>query len=605
MWVDYWELQNRIGEVQVPEYAAFTQRWSGTYVEDRLRNDWLLELGRRRDFANLGAEYPRFRMNDDREVSCYALVADQLAGKDVKEGAVAAWMAQKDGDDGCNVLATMLRDANLLSTAELWTKARQSMEGGKWKGTRQAAALVSENAAVGVAELSDSPAKYLAKKASTSTRTEAELTALALSRLAATDSDAAAGLLVQRWEKALPSDLASWSWASVARQAAMKLQPEAADYFLRAGRVLGKSREIELPDETLAWKVRSALRADGGRPRWQTVVQAINAMSPSEQKDSAWAYWKARGLQALAKDSQDGESLLASSRELLASVAGQLNFYGELAAEDLGQPQSLPPRPASLTVAERDAPASQPGLVRGLTLVAIGLRGEGVREWNYSIRGLSDRELLAAAKYACDREVWDRCINTSEKTKSEIDVEQRYPTPLKKEVTARAREIGLDPAYVYGLIRQESRFIMDARSGVGAAGLMQLMPATAKWTAKKIGLAYTPAAIADRDTNLRLGNAYLKLVLDDMGGSQALAAAAYNAGPGRPRKWRDGPVLDAAAWVENIPFAETRDYVKKVLSNSTYYASVLGGKGTTIRSRLGRTVGPADPNAPPPEKDLP
>ena len=239
MWVEYWELQNRLGEVQPPEYAAFTQRWSGTYVEDRLRNDWLIELGRRRDFANLAAEFPRFRMNDDREVSCYALVADHLAGKDVKDSAVVAWMAQKDGDDGCNVLATALRDAKLLSTAELWTKARQSMEAGKWKGTRQAAALVSENAAVGVAELSDSPAKYLAKKASTTTRTEAELTALALSRLAATDSEAAAGLLVQRWEKALPGDLASWSWAGVARQAAMKLQPEAADYCLRAGRVLG------------------------------------------------------------------------------------------------------------------------------------------------------------------------------------------------------------------------------------------------------------------------------------------------------------------------------------------------------------------------------
>jgi soluble lytic murein transglycosylase len=134
---------------------------------------------------------------------------------------------------------------------------------------------------------------------------------------------------------------------------------------------------------------------------------------------------------------------------------------------------------------------------------------------------------------------------------------------------------------------------------------MQLMPATAKWTARKIGLPYTPALITDRDTNLRLGNAYLKLVLDDVGGSQAMAAAAYNAGPGRPRKWREGPVLDAAVWVENIPFPETRDYVKKVLSNSSYYAALLGGRDTTVRSRLGRTIGPADPNAPPPEKDLP
>ena len=112
---------------------------------------------------------------------------------------------------------------------------------------------------------------------------------------------------------------------------------------------------------------------------------------------------------------------------------------------------------------------------------------------------------------------------------------------------------------------------------------MQLMPATARWTAKKIGMPYTPALIADRDTNLRLGTAYLKLVLDDFGGSQAMAAAAYNAGPGRPRKWREGPVLEAAVWAENIPFHETRDYVKKVLSNSSYYAALLGGKGTALK----------------------
>jgi soluble lytic murein transglycosylase len=334
-------------------------------------------------------------------------------------------------------------------------------------------------------------------------------------------------------------------------------------------------------------------------------VQAINAMSATEQKDAAWVYWKAKGLQALARDSQDGEALLATSREMLASISGPLHYYGALAADELGQTQPLPPKPAPLTAAERDAAAADPGLGRGLALIGMGVRNEGVREWNYSIRGLGDRELLAAAQLACDREVWDRCINTSEKTRAEIDIDQRFPTPLKKDVAPRAKEIGLDPAFVYGLIRQESRFIMDARSGVGASGLMQLMPATARWTAKKIGLPYTPALITDRDTNLRLGNAYLKLVLDDAGGSQAMAAAAYNAGPGRPRKWREGPVLDAAVWVESIPFPETRDYVKKVLANSCTYAVVLGGRGTALRSRLGKTIGPPDPNAPPIDKDLP
>ncbi|MEO8923970.1 MAG: lytic transglycosylase domain-containing protein, partial [Caldimonas sp.] len=225
--------------------------------------------------------------------------------------------------------------------------------------------------------------------------------------------------------------------------------------------------------------------------------------------------------------------------------------------------------------------------------------------WNFSIRRMSDRELLAAAQLACDNEVWDRCINTSDRTLAEIDMGQRFPTPLRREVAAAARAVGLDPAFIYGLIRQESRFVMDARSGVGASGLMQLMPGTAKWTAKKIGIPYAPALIADRETNLQLGNAYLKLVLDDVGGSQPMAAAAYNAGPGRPRQWRSGPLLDAAIWAESIPFPETRDYVKKVLSNATYYAALLGGKGTAIRGRLGRPVGPPDPNAPAVDPELP
>jgi soluble lytic murein transglycosylase len=210
---------------------------------------------------------------------------------------------------------------------------------------------------------------------------------------------------------------------------------------------------------------------------------------------------------------------------------------------------------------------------------------------------MSDRELLAAADLACRYEVWDRCINTSERTKSVMDLTQRFPMPHKQAVLARSREIGLDPAYVYGLIRQESRFIVDARSGVGASGLMQVMPATASWTARKIGLtSFKPNQIAERDTNIAIGTGYLKLVLDDFAGSMPLAAAAYNAGPGRPRAWRGqpgAPVLEAAIWAENVPFGETRDYVKKVLANTTIYAAMISGQTQSLKARMGQ-VGPPD-----------
>ena len=606
MWADYWELGNRIGEVQQAEVNTFAARWSGTYVEDRFRNDWLLELGKRRDWANFAVEYPRFKLNDDREVGCYALLTEHLAGKDVRDAALKAWLAQRDGDDGCALLAATLTDAKQFSVADAWRKARYAIDASRPRAARQAAALVSIAAASAVNELIESPARYLTRSASAANRTAAELATLALMRMAGNDPEAAAGQLSERWDRALPPDLSAWAWATVAKQSAIKLQPEAVDHFQRAAQRAAKAgREIDWPDDTLAWKVRAALRADNGRARWQPVMQAIDAMGAGEQRDAAWVYWKARALLALAADSQDAEAMRSLAREQLAGNAGQLTFYAALAAEHLGMPIFLPPRPAPLTPAEREEAARNGGLARALQLIAIGLRNEGVREWNWSLRGMSDRELLAAAQLACDREVWDRCINTSERTRGEIDMAQRFPTPFRAEVVARAGEIGLDPAYVYGLIRQESRFIADARSSVGASGLMQLMPATARWTAKKIGLAFSADQIAERDTNLRLGTAYLKLVLDDFGGSQALAAAAYNAGPNRPRKWRDGPALETAVWAENVPFTETRDYVKKVLSNATYYAAQLSGQPVSLNARLGRGVAPLDAGAAAPNKDLP
>src|SRR6218665_729781 len=330
---------------------------------------------------------------------------------------------------------------------------------------------------------------------------------------------------------------------------------------------------------------------------------------PEPRQDKAWRYWKARALLA----DKPGDSERAAARQLLQDIAGTWGargFYEQLAQEELGQRITLPPAPAPLSAEEKAAARANPGLNRGLYAILLGLRSEGVGEWNYSTSlyqsgGMPDRELLAAADFACQHEVWDRCINTSERTKGAIAIGQRYPTPFRKAVLDRARGAGIDPAYVYGLTRQESRFVIDARSHAGAAGLMQVMPATARWTARKIGLTdFSPGQLTDRDTNITIGTAYLKLALDDFAGSMPLAAAAYNAGPGRPRSWRNGPELDAAIWIENIPFAETRDYVKKVLANTTVYAALFTGQPQSLKSRLG-TIGPRDPSAPTVNKELP
>jgi soluble lytic murein transglycosylase len=612
MWADYWRLSSRLAQAQQPELDAFYARWGGSYVEDRLRNDWLLELGKRRDWAGVRAEFPRFRMNDDREVTCYALLARHEAGElpraALREQARAAWLAQRDVDDGCQLLAQTLTEAGVLSAADAWARARQAAEANRPRALRAAAALVSAAAAQGAAAMLDNPARYLARLPAAPDATQRELALLALMRVAAGDPEVAATQLQSGWARRLRPEQAATAWAQVGRQAALRLQPQAVAHAQRAWQLWERALEGTPPpwsDDLLAWQVRAALRQPEPDRDWALVQRAIAAMSPAEQRDEAWVYWGAKAALALAPRGPAGAPARAQAGEQLAGIAGRLSFYGKLASEALEQRFELPPPAAELQAAEREAAAAHPGLTRALHLLALGLRSEGVREWNFSLRGMGERELLAAAQRACDLAVWDRCINTSDRTRTEIDLAQRFPTPFRDEVVAKAREIGLDPALMYGLIRQESRFITDARSHVGASGLMQLMPATARWTARKVGLPFTPGMINDPQVNLHLGASYLKLVLDDFDGSLAMATAAYNAGPGRPRRWREVSTVEAAAWAEAIPFNETRDYVKKVLSNQVFYSAILGGPMPALSALLGPPIGPRDPAARPPDRELP
>lgn len=598
-WAAYWELKVRLAEAMPQEVQAFLQRYAGSYQEDRLRNDWLLLLGQRRDWAQFAEQHPGYRMSDDREVRCYALLIDQIKGMapasaadDVRRN----WYALRDADDGCTHAASEFYSDKKLSALDMWRKARLGVEANRLRVVRNAVEIVSPDALPQLRDMFDSPIRYLLGRATARGKMHQELVVLALIRLATSDPQAAANLLDAKWGVQLSAEERNWVWGVIGKQAAQKLSPDAMAFFANV------TRDSDLNDDTLGWKARAALRAG----QWKVVRKTIEAMGEDARQESTWVYWKARALLA----AKPGDAERAEARQLLEGIAGTRGFYEQLALEELGQRIATPPAPAPLTAEEKAAARANPGLNRGLYAILLGLRSEGVREWNYTTNlhtpgGMADRELLAAADFACQREVWDRCINTSERTKTVIDTAQRFPTPFRSAVVERAQGIGLDPAYVYGLIRQESRFVMDARSGVGASGLMQVMPATARWTARKIGLTgFTPGQIADRDTNITIGTAYLKLALDDFAGSMAMAAAAYNAGPGRPRSWRNGPVLDAAIWAENLPFAETRDYVKKVLANTTNYAALLTGQPQSLKSRLG-TVGPRDAAAPEVNPDLP
>jgi soluble lytic murein transglycosylase len=203
---------------------------------------------------------------------------------------------------------------------------------------------------------------------------------------------------------------------------------------------------------------------------------------------------------------------------------------------------------------------------------------------------MTDRELLAAAEWASRNQILDRAVNTADRTHNEHDFAFRFVMPYRPQMEEKAAATGLDLEWIYGLIRQESRFVQVARSSVGASGLMQLMPSTAKYVAKRIGMdGYRPDGVADIDTNLTLGTSYLRMVLDDLDNLPVLATAAYNAGPGRPRAWRSTLTkpVEGAIFAETIPFPETRDYVKKVMSNATYYAVLITGTPQSLKTRMG------------------
>jgi soluble lytic murein transglycosylase len=339
-----------------------------------------------------------------------------------------------------------------------------------------------------------------------------------------------------------------------------------------------------LTDAQLTWWVRAALRAGD----WPEVRAAIARLSPEEAREAAWRYWNARA--------QGEAGLKAEAEPALRALAREPGFYGLLAAEDLGEAVKpswegyKPGEPELLRV------AAIPGIQRALMLYRIDrneLGMEALREWAWAIRGMDDRSLLAAAEVASRAGVPDRAINTAERTLAVHDYAQRYPLPHREPLSAAARQWSLDEAFVYALIRQESRFVAEARSRAGAIGLMQIMPATGRWIARQMGIKdWKAAMLLVPATNLQMGSYYFRHVWTDLG-DRVAATAGYNAGPGRARRWKDAKPLEAAIYAETIPFNETRDYVKKVMANSWYYNNRLTGQDPGFRRMLGTVPGRA------------
>ena len=572
-YLEYWRLKLRLEDNPDADVRAFLQRAAGSYLADRLRADWLKQLGKRGEWASFDPELPLL-VQDDLELRCYAWLS-RLARTDegAYEEAKAIWLEPRELPEGCNALVDKMLDAQRISVDDVWRRVRVLFENGSLSAARRALGFLPAGERHDEWQLNQAataPKNFLAgPRRSLQKRAAREMTLFAVARLARADPEAAVEVLRGRLGEHLPAQDVKYLWGRIAYEGARRLLPQANQWYRLADETL-------LNDEQLAWKARVALRAAD----WQAVRDAIDRMSVSARQDPAWTYWYGRALAAQGRD--DG------ARAYYLRILGQPNFYGLLAAEELGAMAGIPEPFNVASESDVAAARANPGLARALELYRLDLRSEATREWVFSIRGMDDAQLLAAAELARRGEIFDRAINTADRTQSAHNYKVRFLAPFKEVFNEHARIFGLEEAWVLGLVRQESRFIVNAKSSAGASGLMQLMPATARWMAKRSGLrGFSPGRVAEVPINVALGTGYLKLVLEDLG-HPVLASAAYNAGPGRARRWRDTRPLEGAIYAESIPFNETRDYVKKVMANTMYYSQLIGGKLVPLKDRLGQ-----------------
>lgn len=570
-YAEFWQLKLRLEEMPSTEVRAYLAKYPGSYLADRLRAGWLKELGKRREWQTFDLDLAPLVV-DDAEIRCYAL-ASRIARKDESafEESNQYWLEAKDLPDGCVAVVNESIARGKLGLAQVWQRVRLLLEANQTIAARRAMEYLPPSERPDeklLAAAATAPAKLLARPPENlAAQNVRETLMFAIVRLAQSDPRVAAEFVSSALGAKLPPADRAHLWGRVAFEAAKRQIPEATDWYGRAG-------SAWLTDDQLAWKARAALRSGD----WIMVANAIDAMSVATHAEPAWSYWYARSLAVQGK--ADG------ARAYFLRVAGQPHFYGMLASEELGQAVQVPTPPPAPREDELAKARSNPGIARALELYRLGLRTEGVREWSFAIRNMDDPQLLASAEVARRMELYDRAINTADRTTGAHDFRVRFLTPFRETYRAQAQAFGVEEAWLYGVTRQESRFIANAKSSAGAQGLMQLMPATARWVAQKIGMQINPVRVTDIETNVTLGARYLKLVYDDLGHA-VMASAGYNAGPGRARRWRDTRPLEGAIYTESIPFEETRDYVKKVMTNTVWYAQLLDGRSVSLKNRLG------------------
>ncbi len=572
-YLEYWELRRRLGKAPADEVDDFLQRYQGQPIADRLGNSWLHKLGKRKDWDNYLRFYtPRASVT----LQCYDIRARLQKGdrQQALKDALALWLVGHSQPEACDPAFDQLYANALIDSDLIWQRIRLAFANQKSSLAGYLSKRLSASDRQWVKRWQHAHRRPTAAIKQAWTREDTplvrEILVHALKRLARHKP----GQAWKHWQKlAATHRFSSQQQGSVLRNialtGALRGDPMAATWLA------GVPREA-IDDSIREWRARTALLEQD----WEDVLQWIGELDPKQKDKDNWRYWQARALEATGAA---GDAFTK-----YAQLSEERSYFGFLAADQLKRPYQMNNARLGNDQATATFVQQLPGIQRARELLLAGKHLEARREWFHATRDLTRQQLQAAALLAHQWGWHDRAIITASQAAYWSDLTLRFPLPHRESIFSNAQRYDLDPGLIYGVIRQESAFMEDARSAVGALGLMQLMPTTGKQTARALNIRYRGSqALLQSEQNIQLGSAYLRKLMTRYNGSPVLTAAAYNAGPSRVTRWLpDDGDMDATLWAERIPFKETRNYVRRVLAYATIFDWRLEQPLTRLSTRL-------------------
>ena len=565
VYINYHDYRLHLATTPKKQIKAFIANNKNNYLGDRLYSKWLTYLANKKHWTTFLQNY---KPQKSLSLRCYhiqALANRKQVSKALELGK-PIWQDQTYLNKACKPLDKLIRDHKKLTGTMLWHRIELAMSKRKINLAKKLSKdLSAKDRAmldywIRVYKKPELIAKPLPNSISPTVKKSIFTQGI---RLLASKNPNLANTSLNTFYKqyGLNNDQYAVLKRKIALRTAYKYAPQAEEYL---GEVNGSSAKNE---DTLRWQAQVALK----KSDWATLLETIELMPLENQKDKQWLYWKARALEASKQHKE--------ANEIYNQLAKQRNYYGFLAADKLNKPYRFNPNP----VKKRDTKyliKKYPELQRIQQLMAVDWPLSAKREWYQLLKRVDSNELQAIAVLAYQWEQYSQSIRSLAKAKNWHDLGLRFPTPHKEPVMQNANKNNIDPAWIYGIMRRESAFSEDIRSPVGAVGLMQIMPKTAKYIGKKIGVKKVSYQdLSKAENNIQLGSAYLSYLSDKYAGQKVLATASYNAGPNRVDSWipKTG-MLPADQWIDSIPFSETRAYVKAVLEYTTIFKSIMNKK---------------------------